>query len=116
MRVFLWEYAGGRCVVCGEQTELHCPTREPNYAQAGHVIPAGTARGDIPEGYYPGNLGNMCLACNSAIANRDCTTDLERFAFWQGIPTEWPVFKRLDSNVAEGQRRAGIRRNNGLPF
>jgi hypothetical protein len=109
---FLYDYANGRCVVCGEATRRGVNAREWDRAEAGHILPAGPKR----SGYTPGNLGNMCRACNSAAGDTDLTPYLTRFVYPEGIPTSWPAFNKPTTDYTAQQARHAIRKRNGLPF
>ena len=109
---FLWEYANGKCVVCGEATRRGASPREWDRAEAGHIVPAGPKR----SGYVPGNLANMCRACNSAIGDRDLTEYVGRFVYPDGIPTVWPRISKGAIDYDTQSKRFDIRKGQGLPF
>jgi hypothetical protein len=112
---FLWEYAGGKCIVCANETMRDVPASASNRAEIGHLIPASFfGISGNRAGYIPGNVGNMCRACNRAAGDyvfsaNDVMAEL--------VPTEWPLLRKISANDDDHARRASLARaSRGLPF
>lgn len=115
LRTYLHTYAGGRCVVCGQPTRLDAARGASDYAEIGHLLPASTdADSSSRQGFVPGNVANMCHACNSAAG-------AYAFNAWdvlaELVPMEWPLLKAVKAgHDAHSINAANIRSSKRLPF
>lgn len=112
---YLWQYAGGKCIVCANETMQDVSANSSNRAEIGHLIPASFfGISGNRAGYIPGNVGNMCRACNRAAADYVFSSD-DVISEW--VPTEWPLLKKAKADHDDHAERARLARvARGLPF
>jgi len=90
VRRYLWTYAGGRCVVCGQATRLEAKPTDADRAEGCHALPA-PGRG----GYVAPNVFNGCRKCNENMKDRDVRGQIGQFELPHLIPASWPKRKEL---------------------
>lgn len=115
LRHYLHTFAGGYCVVCGLPTRLDAARGASDYAEIGHLLPASTDADSFSrQGFVPGNVANMCHACNSAAgayAFNACDVLAEY------VPLEWPLLRAVKAGVDNHSAMAArIRAAKSLPF
>lgn len=113
--VFLWEYAGGACIVCGNATVIDAAATASNRAEIGHLIPASYFDvSGIRAGYIPGNVGNMCRACNRCAGDYVFSAD---DVIAEYVPIVWPILRKATATHDDHAERARLARvARGLPF
>lgn len=112
---YLWQYAGGKCIVCANETMQDVSANSSNRAEIGHLIPASFfGISGNRAGYIPGNVGNMCRACNRA-AKDYVFSENDVISEW--VPTEWPILIKAKADHDDHAERARLARlARGLPF
>jgi len=102
LRAFLHAYAGGKCAVCESDTTMEQGKR--NSAQIGHIIPA-TAFGVARAGFVPGNVVNLCRACNDSIGDTDMSMHLDKWTVAY-VPLTWSLKPVKSGRVGEHDDKA----------
>lgn len=116
LKLFLYEFSGGICIVCEQPTVIE-PGKE-NSAEVGHIIPASLySDSDDRSGYAPGNVAIMCKSCNRNAKDFPFHLWLDKLR-WDLIPTEWPPMYRKAWAAPETHAESAfrIRKEKGFPF
>jgi len=113
---FLWEYANGNCAVCGNATRIDALANASDRAEIGHLIPASFFGIDsgMRAGFIPGNVANMCRACNRCAADYVFSAN---DVIAEYVPIEWPILRKVTAMHDDHAERARVARAaRGLPF
>lgn len=115
LRIYLWEYASGRCAVCGLSTILNGSKSDSNNAEMGHLIPAAFfGISGMRCGFVPGNVAIMCHSCNSMAGDYVFTAN---DVIAECVPLEWPTLRKIRAGNDDHARMARqAREARGLPF
>ena len=113
--VYLWEYAHGVCVVCGEGTRQDAAANVSDRAEIGHLIPASFfGISGARAGFIPGNVANMCRACNRCAGDYVFSAD---DVIAEYVPIVWPILRKATAAHDDHAERARLARAaRGLPF
>ena len=112
---YLHAYAHGVCVVCVQPTSLGAAANASDRAEIGHLIPASFfGVSGMRAGFIPGNVANMCRACNRAAADYVFSAN---DVIAEYVPIEWPTLRKVTATHDDHAERARLARSaRGLPF
>lgn len=99
LKRFLWEFANGKCVFCGAQTQFE-------RSQACHIVSSGGPR--VRRGYIAGNIANGCGDCNDAHKEQFDIVPIGEIRHPELVPMAWPsnVQLRNDGRLIKAARNA----------
>ena len=112
---YLHTYAHGACVVCEQGTSLNVAANASHRAEIGHLIPASFfGISGMRAGFIPGNVANMCRACNRAAADYVFSAN---DVIAEYVPIEWPTLRKVTATHDDHAEAARLARSaRGLPF
>ena len=95
LRRFLFIRANGKCVCCGQVTNINVDAAAPNAATMGLLIPAALiSNTDIRAGYCPGNTALFCRMCinlsNNPITGKPLWIWKANMVTAENVPLNWP--------------------------